>query len=48
MRERFLDDCLIYEILSVVEEIPKGRVATYGQFARLGNGVHSASRPGHT
>ena len=35
MKERFLDDCLIYEILSVVEEIPKGRVATYGQIARL-------------
>lgn len=26
---------LIYEILSVVEEIPKGRVASYGQIARL-------------
>ncbi len=26
---------LIYEILSVVEEIPPGRVATYGQIARL-------------
>ena len=30
-----LDERLIYEILSVVEEIPKGRVATYGQIARL-------------
>lgn len=30
-----LDDNLIYEILSVVEEIPAGRVATYGQIARL-------------
>lgn len=30
----FQDD-LIYEILSVVEEIPKGRDATYGQIARL-------------
>ena len=29
------DDRLIYEILSVVEEIPAGRVATYGQIARL-------------
>ena len=29
------DDRLIYEILSVVEGIPKGRVATYGQIARL-------------
>ena len=25
----------IYEILSVVEEIPEGAVATYGQIARL-------------
>ena len=30
-----LSDDLIYEILSVVEEIPEGRVATYGQIARL-------------
>ena len=30
-----LDETLIYEILSVVEEIPRGRVATYGQIARL-------------
>lgn len=29
------NDGLIYEILSVVEEIPEGRVATYGQIARL-------------
>ena len=26
---------LIYEILSAVEEIPAGRVASYGQIARL-------------
>ena len=26
---------LIYEVLSVVEEIPEGRVATYGQIAML-------------
>ena len=26
---------LVYEVLSVVEEIPEGRVATYGQIARL-------------
>ena len=30
-----LDESLIYEILSVVEEIPEGRTATYGQIARL-------------
>jgi len=30
-----LDEDLIYEILSAVEEIPEGRVATYGQIARL-------------
>lgn len=33
--KRTLDDELIYEILSVVEEIPEGKVATYGQIARL-------------
>ena len=30
-----LNELLIYEILSVVEEIPAGRVASYGQIARL-------------
>lgn len=30
-----MDERLIYEILSVVEEIPPGRAATYGQIARL-------------
>lgn len=30
-----LDEDLIYEIFSVVEEIPEGCVATYGQIARL-------------
>ena len=30
-----LDERLIYEILAVVAEIPRGRVATYGQIARL-------------
>jgi len=30
-----VDERLIYEILSVVEEIPEGRVASYGQIARL-------------
>lgn len=30
-----LDERLIYEILSVVEEIPEGKVATYGQIARM-------------
>ncbi|MCM1326658.1 MAG: MGMT family protein [Bacteroidales bacterium] len=33
--EKILDDDLVYEILSVVEEIPTGNVATYGQIARL-------------
>ena len=32
---RVLDEALIYEILSVVSEIPEGRVATYGQIAAL-------------
>ena len=30
-----LDERRIYEILSVVGEIPEGKVATYGQIARL-------------
>ena len=34
-RENTVDEKLIYEILSVVEEIPEGTVATYGQIARL-------------
>ena len=33
--KRILQEDLIYEILSVVEEIPEGCVATYGQIARL-------------
>ncbi|GAB2490960.1 MGMT family protein [Alkalibacterium psychrotolerans] len=30
-----MDEQLVYEILSVVDEIPRGKVATYGQIARL-------------
>ena len=30
-----LDEKLIYEVLSAVAEIPYGKVATYGQIARL-------------
>lgn len=33
--KRVLDDGLIYEILSVIDEIPKGKVASYGQIAAL-------------
>lgn len=33
--KRILTERLVYEILSVVGEIPEGRVATYGQIARL-------------
>ena len=29
------DENLVYEILSLVEEIPEGKVASYGQIARL-------------
>lgn len=32
---RVLDEDLIYEVLSAVSEIPEGKVATYGQIARL-------------
>lgn len=30
-----MDEKLIYEVLSVVEEIPRGKAAAYGQIARL-------------
>lgn len=30
-----MDEGLVYQILSVVGEIPSGRVASYGQIARL-------------
>lgn len=30
-----MDEALIYQILSLVEEIPEGAVASYGQIARL-------------
>ena len=33
--KRVLDEALVYEILSVVEEIPEGAVASYGQIAAL-------------
>ena len=33
--KKIINEELIYEILSVVEEIPRGKVATYGQIARL-------------
>ncbi|MDO5400350.1 MAG: MGMT family protein [Eubacteriales bacterium] len=35
MEGRKMTEELVYEVLSVVEEIPAGRVATYGQLARL-------------
>lgn len=35
MQKRILQENLIYEILSAVEEIPEGKVATYGQIAKL-------------
>ena len=33
--KKIMNEQLIYEILSVVEEIPEGKVAIYGQIARL-------------
>lgn len=33
--DRVLTDDLAYEVLAVVSEIPEGKVATYGQIARL-------------
>lgn len=35
MARKVLDDRLVYEILSVVEEIPAGKVSSYGQIAKL-------------
>lgn len=35
MAKKVIDERLIYEILSVVEEIPAGKVASYGQIAVL-------------
>lgn len=32
-----MDEDLVYEVLSAVEEIPEGKVATYGQIAHLIN-----------
>lgn len=32
---KLTDEKLVYEILSVVQEIPSGNVASYGQIARL-------------
>lgn len=40
---RALTDNLIYMVLSIVEEIPEGNVATYGQIARLA-GIPKNSR----
>lgn len=34
-QKRILDEALIYEILSVVSEIPEGKAASYGQIAKL-------------
>lgn len=33
--KQVMQEDLIYEILSVVEEIPEGNIATYGQSAKL-------------
>lgn len=35
MAKQVLTEELVYEILSVVDEIPEGFVATYGQIAKL-------------
>lgn len=33
--QKVISEDLIYEVLSVVDEIPEGKVASYGQIARL-------------
>lgn len=35
LQGRVLNDDLAYEVLSVVAKIPRGKVATYGQIAKL-------------
>lgn len=40
--KRKITENLIYEILSVVEEIPEGKVACYGQIAKLIGGDKNA------
>lgn len=37
-----MDEDLVYEVLSVVDEIPEGKVATYGQIAKLINRPRNA------
>ena len=44
---RIADESLIYEVLSVVEEIPEGRVASYGQIAALIGRERNARLVGH-
>ena len=44
---KVITENLIYEILSVVEEIPEGKVATYGQIARLINREKNARLVGN-
>ena len=41
-----MQEDVIYAILSVVEEIPEGKVATYGQLARLIGRERNARREG--
>ena len=45
--KRVLEEDLIYEILSVVEEIPKGSVATYGQIATIIGNPRMARQVGY-
>lgn len=42
-----LGEDFAYEVLSVVSEIPEGRVATYGQLARLVGREKNARAVGH-
>ena len=44
MGARVLNDRLIFEVLSAIGEIPPGRVATYGQIARLVGKICSLSQ----
>lgn len=43
-----MDEDLVYEVLSVVDEIPEGKVATYGQIAKLIDRPRNARLVGKT
>ena len=39
----FNSELFRHEVINIVGQIPRGRVLTYGQIARLGNALHGLS-----